>query len=368
MVKHYQQRLNELKFLHEARLPSTRYQGSKEKIVEWIWGNIEHLEFDSFLDAFGGTGSVGFWAKKHGKQVFYNDVFRSNFFIGLALIENDTITLSEDDVKFILTKHNFDYPTFIQDTFKGIYYTDEENVWLDMIIRNVEEIKSLHKRALALSALFQACLVKRPYNLFHRANLYMRLADVERGFGNKATWDTPFPVHFKKFINEYNSAVFSNGLENKAFNLDVFAVPNPEKYDLVYIDTPYFSEIRGPTDYYFYYHFLEGLCIYLEKGAKEWSSLIDYNRKPKPLRHNIILERKTSPWTKANLVCDAFDSVFRKFKESILIVSYNSEGIPSERQMLDLLKRYKKDVKVRRKEYRYALRPGRLDELLFIAT
>jgi len=367
-MKLYQKRLDETDPFPYVKMPSTRYQGSKEKIVKWIWNSIETLDFDTFLDAFGGTGSVGFWAKKHEKQVFYNDVFRSNYYIGLAIIENDAVTLSEDEIDFILTKHDFDYTTFIKDTFKGIYYTDEENAWLDMVIRNIKEIKNLYKRAIALSALFQACLVKRPYNLFHRANLYMRLADVERGFGNKSTWDTPFPVHFKKFVNEYNSAVFSNGKQNKAFNFDVFDIPDPGKYDLVYIDPPYYSETRGPTDYYFYYHFLEGLCIYLEKGAEDWRNLIDYKRKPKPLKHNTTLENKTAIWTKRRRIYNAFDKLFKKFKDSILVVSYNSEGFPSEKQMLDLLKKYKSNVKVKRKKYRYALRPSRLDELLFIAT
>lgn len=368
MTKIIQTGLWELNTISNVSIPSTRFLGSKEKMVRWIWDHIEKLPFQTFLDAFGGTGSVAFWAKRHGKQVFYNDVFRSNYYIGLGIIKNDTITLTEDDVNFLLTIHDFDYPTFIQDTFKGIYYTDEENAWLDMIVRNIKEIKNLYKRALALSALFQACLVKRPYNLFHRANLYMRLADVKRGFGNKATWDTPFPAHFKKFTSEYNSAVFSNGLKNQAFNLDILEVPDPEEYDLVYIDTPYFSETRGSIDYYFYYHFLEGLCIYLEKGPEEWNNLIDFKRKPRPLKHDTTLERKTSVWTKRRTIYSAFDRVFRMYKNSILVVSYNSEGVPPEKQMLDLLKKYKKNVVVRRRKYRYALRPGFLDELLFIAT
>lgn len=35
----------------------------------------------------------------------------------------------------------FDYPMFIEDTFKGIYYKDEENRLLDMVVTN---IKTLH--------------------------------------------------------------------------------------------------------------------------------------------------------------------------------------------------------------------------------
>ncbi len=38
--------------------PTTRYQGSKRKILPWIYDCIKDLEFDTVLDAFGGSGMV----------------------------------------------------------------------------------------------------------------------------------------------------------------------------------------------------------------------------------------------------------------------------------------------------------------------
>jgi hypothetical protein len=37
-------------------LPSTRYQGSKAKLMPWIWESLKHLDFRTALDAFGGSG------------------------------------------------------------------------------------------------------------------------------------------------------------------------------------------------------------------------------------------------------------------------------------------------------------------------
>ena len=74
-------------------LPSTRYQGSKYKIVKWIDYYTKDLKFDSVLDAFGGTGCVGYMFKKNGKQVFYNDSLKFNYYVGLAIIENSETTL-----------------------------------------------------------------------------------------------------------------------------------------------------------------------------------------------------------------------------------------------------------------------------------
>lgn len=51
--------------------PSTRYQGSKRSLVDWIWETVHHLPFDSVLDVFGGTGAVSHMFKNAGKQVTY---------------------------------------------------------------------------------------------------------------------------------------------------------------------------------------------------------------------------------------------------------------------------------------------------------
>jgi len=98
----------------DAVFPSTRFQGSKLKIVDWIWEAIKDLDFGTVLDAFGGTGSVGYMLKNKGKAVTYNDILKFNWFVGLALIENDATKLSEKDVDFLVKAHgNIKYPTSV---------------------------------------------------------------------------------------------------------------------------------------------------------------------------------------------------------------------------------------------------------------
>ncbi|MBM4466082.1 MAG: DNA methyltransferase [Chloroflexi bacterium] len=336
--------------------PSTRYQGSKLKLLDWIWANIRDLPFDTALDAFGGTGCVSHLLKSKGKQVAYNDVLEFNYIIGLALIENDATTLSEEDVAFLLTRHeSLRYPTFIQDTFYDIYFTDDENRWLDMVITNIGNLNDEYKRAIAYFALFQACIIKRPYNLFHRKNLYMRTSDVQRSFGNKTTWDTPFDVWFRQFVAEANGCIFSNGRQNVAMNCDAFEIPG--QYDLVYIDTPYISDKGVGVDYLHFYHFLEGIVDY-----DNWARRIDYRSKHRKLK------QKKSVWTDKNRIHDAFDRLFEKFQDSILVVSYRDQGIPSPDELLTLLRKHKGNVvEVNGTDYKYVLSNGSSRELLFIA-
>lgn len=339
--------------------PSTRYQGSKNKLLEWIWENIKDLEFETALDAFGGTGSVAYLFKKMGKNVVYNDLLKSNCTIGLALIENDTETLTQEEISSLTARHSaVDYPTFVKDTFHDIYFYDEENEWIDVVVENIRRSKlNKYKKALAFYALFQACIIKRPYNLFHRKNLYMRSAEVKRSFGNKATWDTPFEAHFKTFAREANNYVFSNGKKCKALNLEAMKVPG--KHDLLYVDTPYISSKGVGVDYYDFYHFLEGLVDY-----ENWPSLVDYGSK-----HRRIKPRK-SPWTDKKLITDAFDKLFERYKDSKLVVSYRSDGIPSPEDLVSLLKRHKgKRVKLATLNYKYALSiNGASSEILCVAN
>jgi adenine-specific DNA-methyltransferase len=339
----------------DAAFPSTRFQGSKLKIVNWIWDAIKVLDFDTALDAFGGTGSVCYMLKNKDKQVTYNDILKFNWYIGTALIENEDTKLSEKDVEFLLKEHkNIHYPTFVHDTFKNIYFTDEENKWIDTVVTNISNMKNLYKQALAYFALFQSCIIKRPYNLFHRKNLYIRLSDVKRNFGNKATWDTPFEVHFHNFAREANQAVFSNGRKNKSLNLDVFKIQG--HYDLVYIDTPYISRKGVGVDYFSFYHFLEGLTNY-----KEWSNLIDYRTKHKRLKGD------NSVWTDKNRISSAFDHLFDKFQDSILVISYRADGIPSIHKLITMLKKYKSNVKeLKRRNYKYVLSTNDSEEVLLI--
>jgi len=339
----------------EGRIPTTRYQGSKAKLVDWIWGNVKDLEFSTVLDVFGGTGVVGYYLKQKDKQVFYNDYLKSNYYMGVALIENNTCRLNEHEIgRLIIKDPECGYSSFVAETFKDIYYTDEENKWLDIVVQNIEKIENIYKKALAYYALFQACLVKRPFNLFHRKNLYIRLADVKRTFGNKATWDKSFEEHFMDFIREINYLVYNNGKENNAYNLDVFEISG--EFELVYIDPPYTSSKGISVDYRSFYHFLEGLANY-----RHWRSMIDYKTINRRFR------RDNNLWNNKSKVRWKFRDLFEKFQNSILVVSYRADGIPSIQQIESDFKLFKKNVRTHVFDnYKYVLSNGRTSEVLII--
>lgn len=337
--------------------PSTRYQGSKMKYVNWIWDCVKDLPFQSVLDAFGGTGCVAYKMKSKGKSVTYNDILSFNSIIGRALIENDSTRVSNTVVQHVLTRHDgVTYPTFVEDTFRDIYFTDEENRWIDTVVTNIKSIEGTYEQAILYFALFQACIIKRPYNLFHRKNLYIRTQDVERSFGNKVTWDTPFEEHFKTFVEEANRAVFANGQHNKSTNEDAFDIPN--QFDLVYIDTPYISSKGIGVNYADFYHFLEGLMDY-----EHWGERIDHASKHKRLKVT------PSVWSNPTAITTAFENLIQHYKDSILAISYRSDGIPSIETIINMLEQIGKKVQVHESQkMKYVLSNKTSSEILIVAS
>jgi adenine-specific DNA methylase len=337
-------------------VPSTRYRGSKLKLTQWIWETIKHIKFQSALDAFGGTASVSYFLKLRGKKVTYNDILSFNYHVGNALVANSRVKLSDDDVTFLLRKHSYvTYQNVIAATFNRIYFTKKENEWLDVVAQNIPHLRGRFKRSLAYFALFQSCLIKRPYNLFHRKNLYMRHAKVQRSFGNKTTWDQPFEVHFRRFVSEVNRAIFYNGAECQALSCDALNVPG--KYDLVYLDTPYISPNRVADNYLDLYHFLEGLTNY-----QTWQTRIDYSKKHRPI---------ANPGSRINTdteILRFFRQLLEHFADSTIVVSYRSDGFPSKEQLTSLLLEVKRSVTMSSfGTYKYALSSnGHSKEILLI--
>lgn len=341
-----------------AVFPSTRYQGSKRRLASAIVEAVADLNFASVLDAFGGTGAVAHAFKTAGKQVTYNDALAFNHQIGTALIENDRTLLNAEQIRSVgIPQDRVAYDDFIERTFDGVYYPDEENRWLDIAAANIHAVEDRYERAMLWHCLFQSALAKRPYNLFHRSNLSMRTADVPRTFGNKATWDRPFDDHFRRFAAAANRAVFDSGGTCRAVHGDALTVAGD--FDLVYIDPPYLNARGVGVDYQHFYHFLEGLMDY-----EHWQDRIDRRYKHLPLH------RETSSWSDRTRNLGAFRTLFDRFRRSILVVSYRSDGTPTPEEIESALQIASCQVRV----ITLADRPFALStaagtkELLFVAT
>lgn len=336
---------------------STRYQGSKQRLIPFLQRAFGALAFDTAVDVFGGTASVSHWLKAAGKRVHYNDALLSNHAAGVALIENSRIVLEPAKARELLREAaGVAYDDFIARTFDGVFYLPAENRWLDVVAQNILTVGCRFTRALAHHALFQACLMKRPFNLFHRKNLAVRTASVARTFGNKTTWERGFEELFDRALLQANAAVFDNGRDNAASCLDALACPL--EADLVYLDPPY---VRGDGAAFRYldgYHFLEGL---IEYGA--WADRIDRTKKHLPYAGS------PSRFEDGRTVKDAlFELLTRASGARWIVLSYRKDGIPSVDELTKHLADLGRSAEVHEHAGGYALSTRRSSEVLIIAA
>jgi len=332
--------------------PSTRYMGSKNKIIHSIWDILKDYEFNSFYDAFAGSNVVSFFMKCMGKQVITNDFMMKSFVESKAMIENSNVQLNDEDVDFLLSNENDS--CFISKKFKNLYFSDKENQFLDKVRGNISSLKDEYKRAIALSSLSRACIKKRPRGIFTYVG--HRYDD-----GRKDIKKT-LKQHFVSNVSIINNAIFDNKKENFSNNLQTENLNI--KADLVYLDPPYYSQ-KSDNDYVRRYHFVEGL-------VKNWKGLeIQEHTKTKKFKSY------KSPFSKKETTYTEFDTLFQRFSDSIIVISYSSNSLPTKDEMVTILKKYKSNVVVHEIDHLYSFgnqnhkignNSNRVKEYLFIGV
>lgn len=337
--------------------PSTRYYGSKLRLIEWISSNLSNLEYKTALDVFGGTGTVSLMFKSLGKDTTYNDILLSNNYVARSLLD--------DDVNFDRNKI-FNYfksvdpcDGLISRVFHDHYYYPEENQWLDGAIQGIHRMRNAQKKYDSFYCLVQACLKKRPFNLFHRKNLYIRKnCNRNTKFGNWRTWEKPFSQHIDIALSELSKAKLINaGTASVLLPTDASEVR--AGYDLVYIDPPYLKQEgkNKDLDYLDRYHFLEGLADY-----SCWEKKLNFNKKNIPMSS----VESISDWSnKATFKNRLFDLV-AKHKKSIVVLSYCSNGYPSQEEIVSYFKKNFKNVSLLEKRLSHALRKTENKEIIVI--
>jgi DNA adenine methylase len=310
--------------------PSTRFMGSKNKLLEQIWAVASQFKFDSALDLFSGSGVVGYMLKAQGKAVTSNDYMAMSATFTKAMIENSDVTLSRREAENLLESRGKN-DKFVETTFDGLYFPSGDNRLIDTVRANIKRLKDPYKRAIAMSALIRACVKKRPRGIFtyigHRYDDGRR--DLALSFG----------AQFLAAVDAVNAAVFDNGKRCASRHGDAMDVR--AKADLVYIDPPYYSPFSD-NEYVRRYHFVEGL-------ARDWKGV--------EIQESTITRKFKSyptPFSSRSGAAAAFDKLFGKFKDSVLIVSYSSNSLPAQDEMIALLSRHKAHVDVVPVDHKYS--------------
>ena len=286
---------------------------------------------DTVVDLFSGSGIVGYMFKAQGKQVISNDYMAMSAIFTKAMVENNSVSLPIEEAKSLLLNHK-ESDHFVAKTFKDLYFADEENDLIDTLRTNIATIKNPYKHAIAMTALIRACTKKRPRGIFtYTGNRY--------NDGRKDLLKS-LEQQFLEAVESVNNAIFDNGKRNKSCNEDAMEL-RIEDADLVYIDPPYYSPLSD-NEYVRRYHFVEGL-------ARDWKGVeIQQHTQTKKFKSY------PTPFSTRKGAADAFDKLFKKFSNSVLIVSYSSNSLPTQDEMVALIAKYKKHVKVIPVDYKYS--------------
>ena len=311
--------------------PPTRFMGSKSKLLDQIWGIASQFRFDTAVDLFSGSGIVGYMFKAQGKSVISNDYMAMSATFAKAMIENSAVTLPMSEARTLLISQK-ESDHFVATTFNGLYYTNEENDLIDTLRINIASIRDQYKRAIAMAALIRACTKKRPRGIFTYTG--------ERYNDGRIDLQKSLEQQFLEAVEAVNRAVFDNGKDCRAKQGDAMEL-RVEQADLVYIDPPYYSPLSD-NEYVRRYHFVEGL-------ARDWQGVeIQQHTQTKKFKSY------PTPFSTRKGATDAFDLLFKKFANSILIVSYSSNSLPTQDEMLSIMAKYKAHVEVIPVNYRYS--------------
>lgn len=297
--------------------------GSKRRLLPVIADVVSHLRAESALDPFTGSACVAYLLKRLGLSVTAGDMLAFSYHWANASVANSNETLSPSEL-IALTSPNPRADDFVRRTFAGLYFSDDDNLFLDELWANLTMLEGQRKRSIALSAATRACLKRRARGVFtytgHRYDDGRR--DLRRSLRD----------HFVEAAEMWNQAVFDNGRVCQAFHSDVFDLA-PDQYDLVYVDPPYFTP-HSDNEYTRRYHFIEGLVSY-------WR---DVEIQPHTKTKKIV--RRDTPFQHRATVYDAFDRLFGKYRGATYIVSYSSNCLPTRDEMIAILRRYCRSVDV----------------------
>ncbi|CCQ44283.1 D12 class N6 adenine-specific DNA methyltransferase family protein [Pseudarthrobacter siccitolerans] len=300
--------------------------GSKYKLAPHLERAFADVGGSTFLDAFSGSGFVGYLAKAMGYSVASNDHLSFPSVIARAAIVNDSVRLSDETIDRI-TGPAADDRDFVQSTFENVFFTAEDRRFLDSAWSHIDSMVG-PERDLALAALILSAARKQPRGVFTISG------DLDHYNDGRRDLRLSLREHFRERAAEYNCAVFASEGDKVAYTGDVCDVP-VKSFDVVYLDPPY-APPTDDADYTKRYHFLEGLSDYwVGREIMSWTKT-----KKLPKRHSLFANKRT--------IEGALEATLDRFRDSgAIVLSYSSNALPGEARLKEMLGEVKSSVEVR---------------------
>ncbi|QSF35963.1 Dam family site-specific DNA-(adenine-N6)-methyltransferase (plasmid) [Priestia megaterium] len=281
------------------KIQQRRYLGSKAKLLNFISDILkkEKIEYNRFVDLFGGTGVVGHYFNK-SSEIIMNDLLYSNYLIHVAFMGDEKV--NDELVKSILNEYNslkFDElpENYFSDNFSNTYFSHKNCKLIGYIREDIERRKksgTINHREFAYLVTSLMYAMDRIANTVGHYDAYRKKQD---DLNREMRLDTL----------DIEAAELNKG--NEIYNMDANSLVASLKSDVVYLDPPYNS--RQYSDCY---HLLENVAEWKKPDVKGVARKMDRSHR----------KSKYCMKTAAETFSDLLDKLDTKY----ILVSYNDMG------------------------------------------
>ena len=299
-----------------------KYIGNKTRLLDFIGDSMFEAGLPpegTFIDIFGGTGSVGNFFKGKGYRIISNDIMTYSYvaqrvFIGMNRIP-EFKGVSASGIYGVLRqlndqtlkKEGFAFNSYAPGGKDGRQYFSNENAQrIDAVRDLIEEWRQKYLLSEDEYHLLVYSLVDAADFVANISGTYGAFLKIWRSMALK-------PLTLKC------PEVYNNGLENYVYQEDANKLIRRISGDILYLDPPYNERQYAPN-----FHVLESLTVWDKPQLKGVSGQRDYSG-------------KKSLYCQKGHACTALRDLVEHADVRYIVMSYNNEGIISRDSILDIL-------------------------------